>query len=271
MFSATFSPRSVFLRIAICRALAKEVPEKYSSGDFDKVAFDFTGFTIFEKSRPEERYLLINRLRRNIFTGIVSFEDFGANNACINLTAFSDPDFEIIRVYGPIRLQFNIPLRYLLSEITGKHWFQFRSEKGAISRFRRKFVFRAERYSVLKLILNELEGKSKFGERLDENWRFSPISIFEEIYTNRIWYHNEQRKFLARFLFVIDSFVESGEAKRDGSAYILLPKALVTIAEEERKISFERDERKRSVWMIVLTAVVAFSSIGQVISTFALR
>lgn len=132
--------------------------------------------------------------------------------------------------YKGFIFEYNSPFLFVISTVFQKHRFIYSKDKLEQAIFNNKQLVRSDRIKLLEYILEKTNIKP--------DYITSPLSIGQEIYSRRWFYHPDRESLSNHYKLVFESLAESGDLIKKDYSYKLSPRSLITISE------YERDEQK---------------------------
>lgn len=258
------------LRQAIRSALNKPAPKRYSLTAQNRKNIDYRTVVLKFNEKNESEIMIQSMSKDGVFGLIWNGECF-EDEVCVPLQYIYEASFSLHRALGSNMYNFKTPRSYLVAEWSMKLYFQELRDRLGQTGYNLRLKERNNRSQLLQdLVRLEMERISReemLIYRADE--ARSHIDLFSEVYGNRIWGHPNYRAYLAKFQFVLQSFVESGELKQDTDGrYTVSPASLNTLAKDAIDDQRHNDTKRQNMWIIVLTSVLAVPAIFQIFDKF---
>lgn len=134
--------------------------------------------------------------------------------------------------------------------------------------FNRKNLVTKNRVELLKFVLNDsLSGDDDqvhFDEKLK---KFYPTTILNKLHTDKWILHPNRLRTKKELVLYLDSLVDTGELKKEGSQYSITSKALVTIEEAEKSDRRHSEIISTQRVIAALTAVLAIAAFISILKT----
>jgi len=255
------------LKQAIKSAVKKPPPERYSLSAANRKNINYRTVTLkFEGKSGFE--MMVRNINYDGICGLVWDGERFENPICVSKSLLKHSSFQLWMVIGTNQYRFSSPQSYLIAE-----WFKtalLRELRDRISQSR--YNFRLKERNDRSKLLQDLVALEMDRRGSEESFRYfddeglSHIDLFSKVYGNQIWGHANYLSYLAKFCFVLDSFVESGEViKNANGRYTISPSSLRTLAKDAVDDQRHRDIQKQNQWIILLTFLLAASAIMDIV------
>ncbi len=156
--------------------------------------------------------------------------------------------------YKEYQFNYSSPLKFLLANACNWHrWVVFR-DRHSQKRFNRQPLIRAERMELLQYLVERSIQKPRE--------KFDPLFLGMQLYSRKWFFHPGKDEHKEHLKLLLESFVESGDLKRDNGGYVLSSKALETLSNYELEKQKHRDNLATAkvgnnlTWAIVIVGIL---------------
>lgn len=146
----------------------------------------------------------------------------------------SEYSLEIEHYYKGYQFNYSDPGKFLLANFCRWHrWVIFR-DRSSQKRFNRQQLIRAERMDLLQYLVERSIQQPRA--------KFDPLFLGMQLYTKKWFYHPEKDQHKEHLKLLLESFVESGDLKREDGGYVLSGKALETLSNHDLEQQKHQDD-----------------------------
>ena len=254
----------ILLQLALIIASRRPIPRMYSLGVDSPQSQHYVGVAIEDNTNPKLRFVVQKRFMASLdrFQGRYYVDGMDEpKDACISLTWLSTPKVKITRIYGSLQLDYDSTLKFLGQTATVKHIRIFRRQRRDQRQFNKNFRFSAELAETLRKLFQWQESRARKRAEMAWDWNFNALDAMNALYPTEIWGHKDNNFFFLRFQLALDALVSNGDLERtsgETNKYKLSPKALKTLSDIEIEKSRHQDSAKSTLWLVILTGVIAF-------------
>ncbi len=183
----------------------------------------------------------------------------GGYDKTIELSRLKNFTMRIKFYYRERLFEYTSPIEFILHQYLPIPYCWLKLERAKQRLYNVKTLIRQERIDVLRVLLREvLEGEEKF----DKFW------MINRLYGPRSSAHPGFAQLLKYYDMLLDSLVDTGELLKDGTGYVVAPKAFTTIAEYEEDDRRHKNQINLQRLIVVLTVCLVIVGLLQAIVTW---
>lgn len=163
--------------------------------------------------------------------------------------------------YKGYQFNYSRPSYFLLASFCGWHRWVISRYKHSQKKFNRQSLIRTERMDLLQYLVERSIQKPKE--------KFDPLLLGMNLYSRKWFFHPGRDEHKEHLKLLLESFVESGDLKRDNGGYVLSGKALETLSNHELEKQQHRDNLVTAkvgnnlTWAIMIVGILGI--VGELI------
>lgn len=167
-------------------------------------------------------------------------------------------NLRIEHYYKGYQFDYRSPLRFFIAYYCHWHLCAIFRDRFSQKRFNRKPLIRAERMELLQYLVERSIQKPRE--------KFDPLFLGLQLYSRKWFFHPEKDVHKEHLKLLLESFVESGELKRQDGGYVLSGKALETLANHDLEQQKHQDNIATAkvgnnlTWAIVIVGLLGIAA-----------
>lgn len=239
--------------LAINKALEKPSPGSIPLSGPRALKNDFYSVHLVDSSGKDQVWLK-GKTEQDFEALVRTGDDSGKNKTLTrkNIESFKY-NLRIEHYYKGYQFNYRSPLRFLIAYYCRWHLCVIFRERFSQKRFNQKPLIRAERMDLLQYLVERSIQKPKE--------KFDPLFLGMQLYSRKWFYHPEKDEHKEHLKLLLESFVESGDLKRQDTGYILSGKALETLSNHDLEQQKHQDNLatarvgNKLTWAIVIVGL----------------
>ena len=252
--------RPFLLNHAVRMTLERKAPERFSVQKTTNLRSCYFGVDYL--SPP---IFIVDGILEDAYQGRLYISESNVLNAKLKKSAAEKMNF-FANVYLPgLTIHYNNASKYIFDQVTRYSIARTKIESFATTIRARWIRFHRNRIDLLQRIIEEETLAQSLNISIETFEGKSDVDWYIELYGYEAFAHHMHQKRWAEFRMFLESFASTGDLIKTGDKYAISGKAISTLHAARREDGRHRDIRRQNMWILILTLILAASSVSAVL------